>query len=91
MTGILGLDLYSLKEGEKIKIYEEKTQTDESKIRKAEELLLDIFIDRTKVLAKDVYNLGERININGGTMKQAKQKLGIASHKDGDWYWIWRK
>ena len=85
-------DLFSLKEGQTVKIYEEKDQVEESKVYQAEQILIDVFSESTQELAADLYQLGENVDISSGTMKQAKEKLGIhAVKKYNRWYWVWEK
>ncbi len=75
----------------------QSNNSDESKIKKAETFLIEIFKENNykKILAAKIYEWAEEEGINGETLKKAKKGLGIESQKDAGekvspWYWVWR-
>ena len=81
-------NLNVVKQGNDILFYDSGEGVGETISSKAERLLLDMFKNEDKILAKQVYLAGEKEGISSDVLKKVKLKMNVVSKKLNDrWYW----
>ncbi len=75
--------------GGNIQFSSDATTEEETKTRQAEQWLVSLFSKRQKILASEVYKLGESEGFHESTLRRLKSVLAIPHTKcEGRYYWI---
>ena len=83
-------ELESLKNENQISIYDPKEKQVETEGDRAERFLISLYANRSKIPAKEMEDERKKHKISEGTLRKAKEKLGVKSDKEGiGWIWVW--
>jgi len=90
LTDILP-ELEVVKFKNRLVIYEPvKGVAEETVLHRAEKLLTDLFAERDKIPAREIYSKGEDLGISASTLRTVKGQLGIDDCRiGGKSYWVW--
>jgi len=84
--------LEAVKCGNKIIINQAGQATDETQSHKTEVFLTQMFSQREKIPATEIYDEGEKQGLSSPLLKKVKKKIGIESQQckeEKRWFWVW--